>query len=130
MSQESRIIDEAIVDGARRLTSEIIRKAIDDYKLLEKRGYVRAGVVNKCVPPIRFAAKRRRVVCGFMSVYDVFNLIDFFWSDELATMCKLTQLEITPETVRATLGLPKEKPVFEGLEEIRNARSRRGKSNW
>ena len=119
---ESESTNQLVVEGARRLVADMLKKVIADYQILEKRGYVSAGVVSRDILPIRHDSKRRRIVCGFMTVYDVFDLMDLLWSDELRVMCEMTQLNITPKTVRALLKLPDEQPVFEGLEEIRNAR--------
>jgi len=114
--------DQLIVNGARKLASEMLRKAISDYQMLESRGWVAGGVINRDILPIRHNSKKRRIVCGYMSVYDVFDLIDLFWSEELRIMCSITQLNISPNTVRALLKLPDKQPVFDGLQEIRDAR--------
>lgn len=119
-----------LIDSARRMTAEILRKAMADYRMLESRGWVKAGVINRDILPIRHNARRRRIVCGLMSVYDVFDLIDLLYSEELRVMCDLTQLNISPLTVRAKLGLPESRPVFEGELEVRNGRSKRSKENW
>lgn len=120
--QKSEATEQLIVEGARRLVAEMLKKAISDYQHLERRGYVKNGVISRDILPILHDSKKRRVVCGFMSVYDAFDLLDLLYSDELRVMCELTQLNITPNTVRALLKLPDKQPVFEGLEEIRNAR--------
>lgn len=119
-----------IVDSARKMTAEILRKAMADYRMLESRGWVKAGEINRDILPIRHNARKRRIVCGMMSVYDVFDLIDLLYSDELRAMCDMTQLNISPLTVRAKLGLPESKPVFEGESEVRNGRSKRSQKNW
>lgn len=108
--------DHEISKGMRRLVCEILRKAIHDYRLLEKRGWVTAGVIKDSILEIKKDAKRRRVVCANMRVVEALELVDLFWSNELQILCRESGLNIEPEQIRKKLGLPEEQPLFEAKQ--------------
>ena len=113
------------IGAMKYLMASIVTTAVDDYRMCERKGFVRHGKLMaqelrnfKAGEDMRFtdAGERHYLVSGFRGVgrglkteVDVKELLVFLWRD-MDELLEAACLDVSADAIRAQLNFPKERP--------------------